>query len=71
MSADSVVFWDIDGTLVRGSLERLFLKYLLERKHVSRFGIGANALALSLRVPPPKWYQLKILKKEGSYYLKP
>ncbi|MCH7879835.1 MAG: HAD family phosphatase [candidate division Zixibacteria bacterium] len=60
MSASAVVFWDIDGTLVRGSLERLFLKYLLQQEHVTRIGTAANVLLLALYFPPPKSYQIKL-----------
>jgi len=60
MPASSVVFWDIDGTLVRGSLERLFLKYLLNNGHVTRTGIAAHMLYQALRLPPPKWHHIKL-----------
>lgn len=60
MSASAVVFWDIDGTLVSGSLERLFLKYLLQQEHVTRIGTAANVLSLALHFPPPKSYQFKL-----------
>lgn len=60
MPASAVVFWDIDGTLVRGSLERLFLKYLLQQEHVTRIGTAANVLSLALHFPPPKSYQIKL-----------
>ena len=63
--ADRVIFWDIDGTLVKGSLERLFLKYLLEQKHVSRARIASGFLALALRFPLPQWCQVKLAYLRG------
>ncbi len=60
MPVESDVFWDIDGTLVRGSLERLFRKYLSDQGHVTKGAIASHFLRLSLRLPPPKWYQIKL-----------
>lgn len=56
-----IVIWDIDGTLVESSLERLFLRYLLRNRYVHPFRLLANLALLALRLPPPRWYQLKAL----------
>ncbi|HSG99181.1 MAG TPA: HAD-IB family phosphatase [candidate division Zixibacteria bacterium] len=56
-----IVFWDIDGTLVESSLERLFLRYLLRNRYVHPFRLPANLALLALRLPPPHWYQMKAL----------
>ncbi|MFQ5607380.1 MAG: HAD family hydrolase [Candidatus Zixiibacteriota bacterium] len=56
-----LVFWDIDGSLVRGSLERLFVRFLLERKRINRATLASGLVRLALRWPLPKWYQMKLV----------
>lgn len=63
---EQVVVWDIDRTIVRSSLERHFLAYL--RTHVPSFSLPRtiwNVACLSLRVPPPAWYQVKLAYLRG------
>ncbi len=60
-----IVFWDIDGTLVSGSLERTFLSYMRKKKFVSAGSVLLNLLALAPRFPFPKWYQLKLCYLKG------
>jgi phosphoserine phosphatase len=65
MTCKPVVFWDIDGTLVSGSLERSFLRYLRRRKIVGSGSIALSFLALALRFPTPEWHQLKLCYLRG------
>jgi phosphoserine phosphatase len=60
-----VVIWDIDGTIVSGSLEERFLRYLIRTKRLSWPRMASNLARLSIRWPPPKWYQLKLAYLEG------
>jgi len=57
---ERVAFWDIDGTLVSESMERHFLKYLVDRRRLNPFGILLRYARLALRWPRPKWYQVKL-----------
>ncbi len=66
MSSQKVVFWDIDGTLVSGSLERSFISYLRKNKLVRNSTIVLSFLRLVLRLPLPKWYQLKLCYLQGA-----
>ncbi len=65
MTTQSVVFWDIDGTLVAGSMERVFIRFLRQQRVISASSIARNFLALALRLPPPKWYQVKLCYLRG------
>lgn len=60
-----VFFWDIDGTLLKSSLENFFLLYLLRKKHMSFPQIFINLFRLSLRWPIPSWYQIKAAYLRG------
>ena len=63
---ERVVVWDIDRTIVRSSLERHFLAHL--RHRVSDYSLVRtlwNVLALSLRVPLPAWYEVKLAYLKG------
>lgn len=57
---EPVVFWDIDGTLVSPSLERLFIQYLQDRKLVSPWLMVRRMAAVALRIPLPPWYRVKV-----------
>ncbi len=65
MSSQKVVFWDIDGTLVSVSLERSFINCLRRDKLIRNSSIALSFLKLVFRLPPPKWYQLKLCYLRG------
>jgi len=65
MSDNKVIFWDIDGTLLKSSLENHLLLYLLRNKHITYTRIFLNLLHLSLRWPFPAWHQVKAAYLRG------
>jgi len=65
MTSAPVVFWDIDGTLVTGSMERGFIRHLRRQGVISSSSIARNFLTLALRLPLPKWYQVKLCYLRG------
>ncbi len=65
MSSKPIVFWDIDGTLVSGSLEREFIRYLRDQKLIRSSAIPFRFLSLALRWPLPQWYQVKLCYLRG------
>ena len=65
MTSAPVVFWDIDGTLVTGSMERVFIRHLRRQGVISSPSIASNFLTLALRLPLPKWYQIKLCYLRG------
>ena len=60
-----VFFWDIDGTLLKSSLENHFLFYLLRKKQISIRIVFLNLLRLSIRWPFPAWHQVKAAYLRG------
>lgn len=56
---------DIDGTLIPKSLERWFLKYLLQNHHTTRLRIAKNLLILLLKKPISKWFEFKVMYLRG------
>ncbi|MBU1319071.1 MAG: haloacid dehalogenase-like hydrolase [candidate division Zixibacteria bacterium] len=61
---DQVVFWDIDGTLIDGSLERCFLAYLRRHGHATIPYLARSAARLTLDWPPG-WHKIKIAYLRG------
>lgn len=59
--AGPVVFWDIDGSLLDTSMERLFLRFLFRNRYVHPYRLPVNLLLLALTTFPPLWYRLKAL----------
>lgn len=59
-----VVVWDIDGTLVRPSMERLFVGYLRARGHVGAWQTGLNVVRL-LWSSHGQWHRLKLAYLRG------
>lgn len=57
---DRVVFWDIDGTLLAGSLEGGFVDYLRQHGQLSLWRIIGRFVRQVMRVPLPAGYQIKI-----------
>lgn len=61
-----VVLWDIDGTLVRSSLERYFFAYLRQRHPgVSVLSTILHVLHNGLWSWPPVWYKMKVAYLRG------
>lgn len=61
-----VVLWDIDGTLVRASIERHFFAFL--REHHPKVSFVRTALHLvhnAITSWPPLWYQMKVAYLRG------
>jgi HAD superfamily hydrolase (TIGR01490 family) len=58
------VLLDIDGTLVRASLEQWFLSYLLRTRRIRVGGLLANAAMLWFDLPP-LWYRMKLAYLRG------
>jgi len=61
---DAVVIWDIDGTVIDGSLERRFLDYLIRHGHVTPGSLLGSALRLATDFPP-KWHKVKACYLRG------
>jgi HAD superfamily phosphoserine phosphatase-like hydrolase len=61
------VLWDIDGTLIDSSLEKYFLKFLLNQNTISLSRIIAKAIRLTLKIPIPKLYQYKLYYLAGLH----
>jgi HAD superfamily phosphoserine phosphatase-like hydrolase len=62
---DIVVIWDIDGTVIDGSLERRFLDYLIKHGHVTPGSLVGSALRLATDFPP-KWHKVKACYLRGK-----
>lgn len=61
-----VCFWDIDGTLVSESLERRFVRGLLERRPHYRWpNYAADVTRLFFHMPP-RWYKMKLAYLRGQ-----
>jgi len=67
MKLQQAVIIDIDGTLVKHSLEHWFLRYLLQNRHIHIGEILANLGSSAIRQLPLKWYQLKLVYLCGQH----
>jgi phosphoserine phosphatase len=63
--SSNVIFWDVDGTLLATSLERLFISFLRTRGQISLPGIAAQGLLQSVSRFPPRWQDLKLCYVRG------
>ena len=61
-----LVIWDIDGTLVRPSLESQFISFLQTQRLVSPWRMVGRMLRLSLRWSPPHWHEIKLAYVRGE-----
>jgi putative phosphoserine phosphatase/1-acylglycerol-3-phosphate O-acyltransferase len=57
---ETVVFWDIDGTLLAGSLERYFFSDLLRHRRVTLAQVAGRMFRLTLGSGLPAWYKIKL-----------
>ena len=59
-----VVFWDIDGTILSTSMERLFIRHLLDHGHISKWQLPLKyaSLIFSSRC---KMHRLKLAYMRG------
>lgn len=57
---DPVVFWDIDGTLLSGSLEGGFVRHLRNNGQLSLWRMFGRFARLMIRVPIPRGHQFKL-----------
>lgn len=62
---DIVVIWDIDGTVIDGSLERRFLDHLIRHGHVTPGFVLSSAFRLATDFPP-KWHKVKACYLRGQ-----
>jgi HAD superfamily phosphoserine phosphatase-like hydrolase len=65
LNPERVVFWDIDGTLVSPSLERLFLRFLLRAGHVTPAGLARRGLDRLARHGAGGWHRVKLAYLAG------
>jgi len=61
---EQVVFWDIDGTLIEGSLERRFLAYLRRHGHATIPYLACSVARLTLDWLPG-WHKIKTAYLRG------
>jgi HAD superfamily phosphoserine phosphatase-like hydrolase len=60
-----VLFADIDGTLIRRSLEQWLLLTLRRERKISRNRLLLNSLGHLIRWPLPRWFQWKLVYIQG------
>ncbi|MBD3232467.1 MAG: HAD-IB family phosphatase [candidate division Zixibacteria bacterium] len=63
---DPLVIWDIDGTIVKRSLERHFIRYLLGKRYITWSNIASNVLSLTFKGSAKHLYQLKLAYLRGK-----
>ena len=65
MQRPGIIFLDIDGTLVRSSLERAFLAYLRQMHRLSAVRLIRSAVALIASNRPWVWHRWKLFYLRG------
>ncbi len=60
-----VLFADIDGTLVRRSLEQWLIVYLRQRRLLKKSKLVWNSFGHMIRWPLPRWFQWKLVYLQG------
>ena len=57
---ERIILWDVDGTIVRESLERQFLRFLLKTQRLRKAELVRRVVRLRVQFPLLKWYQIKL-----------
>jgi len=60
-----LVLWDVDGTLVKGGMESLFIRWLRMNHYTSYCGILRNAAAITLEHRRYNWHRIKLAYLRG------
>lgn len=60
-----LIIVDIDGTLMPGSMERIFFRYLRDKGRVSWLRVFWNVLVILLTSGWPRWHKLKVAYLRG------
>jgi len=60
-----LAFWDVDGTLVRSSMESHFVHWLRENGHAGVAGILRNAAAITIEQRRCSWHLMKLAYLRG------
>ncbi len=55
-----LVVWDVDGTIIEGSMESHFVRWLRENGHVSLAGIVRNAISIACQRQRCQWHLVKL-----------
>jgi phosphoserine phosphatase len=63
---ERVAFWDVDGTLLPGSMERRFTAMLRRERLVPTARMLSRCLGLALQIPSPLWYSVKLCYLRGE-----